>query len=90
MLLASASSSIVVYNHIGPDGNYLSDFSRDYFTRRYKNDWGEAINFETAAPARAFFVENATRSTSSVSALDNLDRSTGAFTTSRPNMSSPN
>jgi maltooligosyltrehalose trehalohydrolase len=49
----------VVYNHIGPDGNYLSDFSRDYFTRRYKNDWGEAINFETAPPARAFFVENA-------------------------------
>ena len=49
----------VVYNHVGPDGNYLSDFSRDYFTRRYTNDWGEAINFETSAPARAFFVENA-------------------------------
>ena len=49
----------VVYNHIGPDGNYLSDFARDYFTDRYANDWGEAINFETAAPARAFFVENA-------------------------------
>jgi maltooligosyltrehalose trehalohydrolase len=49
----------VVYNHIGPDGNYLSDFARDYFTDRYANDWGEAINFETAPPARAFFVENA-------------------------------
>ena len=49
----------VVYNHIGPDGNYLSDFARDYFTDRYRNDWGEAINFETAPPARAFFVENA-------------------------------
>ena len=49
----------VVYNHVGPDGNYLSDYSRDYFTRRYKNDWGEAINFETAPPARALFVENA-------------------------------
>ena len=49
----------VVYNHIGPDGNYLSDFARDYFTGRYTNDWGEAINFETSAPARAFFVENA-------------------------------
>jgi maltooligosyltrehalose trehalohydrolase len=49
----------VVYNHIGPDGNYLADFSRDYFTKRYKNDWGEAINFETAPPSRAFFVENA-------------------------------
>ena len=49
----------VVYNHVGPDGNYLSDFSRDYFTSRYKNDWGEAINFETSPPVRAFFVENA-------------------------------
>ena len=49
----------VVYNHIGPDGNYLSDFARDYFTDRYTNDWGEAINFETAPAARAFFVENA-------------------------------
>ena len=48
----------VVYNHVGPDGNYLSDFSRDYFTKRYENDWGEAINFETSPPARAFFVEN--------------------------------
>ena len=49
----------VVYNHVGPDGNYLADFSPDYFTDRYTNDWGEAINFETSAPARAFFVENA-------------------------------
>ena len=39
----------VVYNHVGPDGNYLAEFSRDYFTDRYKNDWGEAINFETVA-----------------------------------------
>ena len=49
----------VVYNHLGPDGNYLEDFSADYFTDRYKNDWGRAINFETSPPARAFFVENA-------------------------------
>ena len=49
----------VVYNHVGPDGNYLSDFAREYFTNRYTNDWGEALNFETAPPARAFFVENA-------------------------------
>ncbi len=49
----------VVYNHVGPDGNYLSDFSRDYFTSRYSNDWGEAINFESSPPARALFVENA-------------------------------
>src|SRR5204863_10128971 len=49
----------VVYNHFGPDGNYLGDFSPDYFTDRYTNDWGRAINFESSAPARAFFVENA-------------------------------
>jgi maltooligosyltrehalose trehalohydrolase len=49
----------VVYNHLGPDGNYLPDFSPDYFTDRYKNDWGRAINFEGPAPARSYFVENA-------------------------------
>jgi maltooligosyltrehalose trehalohydrolase len=50
----------VVYNHLGPDGNYLSDFSPDYFTDRYANDWGKSLNFEGPQPARAFFVENAT------------------------------
>jgi maltooligosyltrehalose trehalohydrolase len=49
----------VVYNHLGPDGNYLSDFSPEYFTDRYRNDWGQALNFEGPSPARAFFVENA-------------------------------
>lgn len=49
----------VVYNHLGPDGNYLAEFSPDYFTDRYTNDWGRAINFETSAPARAHFVQNA-------------------------------
>ena len=49
----------VVYNHLGPDGNYLEDFSPDYFTDRYTNDWGRALNFEGPAGARAFFVDNA-------------------------------
>jgi len=49
----------VVYNHLGPDGNYLEEFSIDYFTDRYTNDWGRAINFEDCPPARAFFVDNA-------------------------------
>jgi maltooligosyltrehalose trehalohydrolase len=49
----------VVYNHLGPDGNYLEDFASGYFTDRYENDWGKAIDFETAPAARAFFVENA-------------------------------
>jgi maltooligosyltrehalose trehalohydrolase len=49
----------VVYNHLGPDGNYLPEFSPDYFTDQYKNDWGQSINFEGPSPARSFFVENA-------------------------------
>lgn len=51
----------VVYNHIGPDGNYLSAFSRHYFTDRYKTDWGEAINYDgpQSGPVREFFVSNA-------------------------------
>lgn len=50
----------VVYNHLGPDGNYLKQFSETYFTDRYVNDWGEAINFEDAAePVRELFVANA-------------------------------
>ena len=49
----------VVYNHLGPDGNYLADFSLDYFTDRYRNDWGRALNFEGPRAAREFFVENA-------------------------------
>ena len=49
----------VVYNHLGPDGNYLGEFSPDYFTDRYKNDWGQALNFEGPRGARDFFVENA-------------------------------
>jgi maltooligosyltrehalose trehalohydrolase len=49
----------VVYNHLGPDGNYLEEFSPDYFTDKYENDWGRAINFEGPAAAREFFVANA-------------------------------
>jgi maltooligosyltrehalose trehalohydrolase len=51
----------VVYNHIGPDGNYLKQFSEAYFTDRYSTDWGEAINFDgdNAGPVREFFITNA-------------------------------
>ncbi len=51
----------VVYNHVGPDGNYLKIFSPNYFTSRYKNDWGAAINFDGpgAGPVREFFIANA-------------------------------
>ena len=51
----------VVYNHFGPDGNYLKCFADDYFTDRYENEWGEAINFDgpNSAPVREFFLSNA-------------------------------
>ena len=51
----------VVYNHLGPDGCYLGKFARSYFTNRYKNEWGEAINFDgpDCEGVREFFSENA-------------------------------
>ena len=51
----------VVYNHFGPAGNYLNEFSPDYFTDKYECEWGEPINFdgEKAGPVREFFLTNA-------------------------------
>jgi maltooligosyltrehalose trehalohydrolase len=51
----------VVYNHLGPDGNYLGQFAPDYFSDRHRTDWGPAINFdgENSEPVREFFVANA-------------------------------
>jgi maltooligosyltrehalose trehalohydrolase len=51
----------VVYNHPGPDGCYLKEFSPAYFTDRYKNEWGAALNFDgdDAGPVREYFVANA-------------------------------
>ena len=51
----------VVYNHLGPDGNYLRQYSDDYFTDRHVTDWGDAINFYDAGsePVREFFIANA-------------------------------
>lgn len=52
----------VVYNHLGPDGNFLHEFSASYFTDRYETDWGSAINYDgdDAGPVREFFLTNAT------------------------------
>lgn len=51
----------VVYNHLGPDGNYLPHFSKDYFTDRYETEWGEPLNFDglNAKPVRDYFLANA-------------------------------
>ena len=51
----------VVYNHLGPDGNYLKRFADAYCTDKYENDWGEALNFDgpDSGPVREFFIANA-------------------------------
>ncbi|NIR50833.1 malto-oligosyltrehalose trehalohydrolase [candidate division KSB1 bacterium] len=50
----------VVYNHLGPEGNYLRDFG-PYFTGKYQTPWGEAVNFddEYSDEVRNYFIENA-------------------------------
>ncbi|HUC82407.1 MAG TPA: malto-oligosyltrehalose trehalohydrolase, partial [Flavisolibacter sp.] len=50
----------VVYNHLGPEGNYLGAFG-PYFTDKYNTPWGNAINFDDAWSdgVRRYFIENA-------------------------------
>jgi maltooligosyltrehalose trehalohydrolase len=50
----------VVYNHLGPEGNYLAEFG-PYFTNNYSTPWGSAINFDDAWSdgVRNYFIENA-------------------------------
>jgi maltooligosyltrehalose trehalohydrolase len=50
----------VVYNHLGPEGNYLPQFG-PYFTARYQTPWGEGINFDGPGSdeVRHYFIQNA-------------------------------
>src|SRR3954471_9999713 len=50
----------VVYNHFGPDGNYLGVFSDDYLLRGNGHEWGDVINFDgpNSGPVREFFITN--------------------------------
>jgi len=50
----------VVYNHLGPEGNYLGDYG-PYFTDRYRTPWGAALNFDgpDSDEVRYFFIQNA-------------------------------
>jgi maltooligosyltrehalose trehalohydrolase len=50
-----------VYNHFGPDGNYLRDFSKDYFTDHFHTPWGDAVNFDGphSAWVRKMMLDNA-------------------------------
>jgi maltooligosyltrehalose trehalohydrolase len=50
----------VVYNHFGPDGNYLLQFARDYMTSRHTTPWGDAVNFDgvNSDMVRRFVIDN--------------------------------
>jgi maltooligosyltrehalose trehalohydrolase len=50
----------VVYNHLGPDGNYLAQYG-PYFTDRYETPWGAAVNYDGphSDPVRRFIIDNA-------------------------------
>jgi maltooligosyltrehalose trehalohydrolase len=50
----------VVYNHLGPEGNYLEEFG-PYFTDRYHTPWGKAVNFDgpESDEVRRYFIDNA-------------------------------
>ncbi|MGH7804812.1 MAG: malto-oligosyltrehalose trehalohydrolase, partial [Candidatus Binatia bacterium] len=50
----------VVYNHLGPEGNYLGDYA-PYFTERHRTPWGSAVNFddEESDEVRRYFIDNA-------------------------------
>lgn len=50
----------VVYNHLGPEGNYLEEYG-PYFTSRYRTPWGRAVNFDAAdsREVRRYFIDNA-------------------------------
>ncbi len=51
----------VVYNHLGPDGNYLTQYSKDYFTDHHHTPWGAAVNFDGPHSrfVRDFVIDNA-------------------------------
>lgn len=51
----------VVYNHLGPDGNYLPQYSKDYFHKSKVSEWGDTLNFddEHSGPVRELFCANA-------------------------------
>jgi malto-oligosyltrehalose trehalohydrolase len=51
----------VVYNHFGPEGNYLRLYAPEFFSERHRTPWGAALNVDgpQSRPVRDFFVENA-------------------------------
>ena len=50
----------VVYNHFGPEGNYLYVYAQPFFTDRYQTPWGSALDFAgpRSGTVRRFIIEN--------------------------------
>jgi maltooligosyltrehalose trehalohydrolase len=78
----------VVYNHLGPEGNYLSEYG-PYFTNRYQTPWGQAVNFDgdESREVRRYFIDNALYWVTEyhIDAL-RLDAIHGMFDASRPHI----
>jgi 1,4-alpha-glucan branching enzyme/maltooligosyltrehalose trehalohydrolase len=49
----------VVYNHFGPEGNYLRQYAPNFFTHRFITPWGDAFNFSGSRWVRQYFIHNA-------------------------------
>ncbi len=51
----------VVYNHFGPEGNYLDRYAKPFFSKQHSTPWGPAINFDgtNSSNVREFFIHNA-------------------------------
>jgi malto-oligosyltrehalose trehalohydrolase len=77
----------VVYNHFGPEGNYLHGYAPDFYTDAYQTPWGAAIDYERCDAARAYAIENA-RYWIDVYGFDGLrlDATQMIFDASRPSL----
>ena len=76
----------VVYNHLGPDGDLLKQYSDDYFSKRHKTEWGEALNFDgenAGRSASSSWPTSATGSTSSTSTACGSTRRRASSTPAR-------
>ena len=80
----------VVYNHFGPDGNYVREFAEEYFSPHHENEWGDPLNFDGpgSGPVRELFLANA-RHWIEEYHLDGLRLDATQATSSRPSPAPP-
>ncbi len=79
----------VVYNHFGPDGNYLPVYSDQYLTDRHPNEWGQAINYDGpgSAGVRDFVVKTPATGSQNFVLMDCASMPCTPSTTTAPCMS---